>query len=264
MHQLGILGCGWLGVPLGNSLKKLNFNVKGTRRSEAGISALNKNGIEGYQVFLDENESESILFFLKLVETLIISIPPDKKSKEKEFVQRISFLLNCIELSNVKRIIFLSSTSVYGSKGGNFNELNEVNPKNPVAKALHTSEKLIMNSTKASIIVRLGGLIGKDRNPIFKLQNRYIGNPGGRINFIHQQDAVSGICNLIVNPQLRGIYNLVSPHHPNRKKYYEFMAKKLGLPSPKFSSEPAIIRIIQARKIEDDTPFKYTVNNLLI
>ena len=121
-----------------------------------------------------------------------------------------------------------------------------------------------MNSTKASIIVRLGGLIGKDRHPIFKLQNRNIGNPGGRINFIHQKDAVSGICNLIVNPKLRGIYNLVSPHHPNREKYYEFMAKKLGLPSPKFTSEPAIIRIIQARKIEDDTPFKYTVNNLLI
>ena len=264
MHQLGILGCGWLGVPLGNSLKKLNFNVKGTRRSEAGISTLNKKGIKSYKVVLDNNRVEGIKLFFKKIETLIISIPPGKRSKGEDYVQKIINLLNYIESSNIKRIIFLSSTSVYGSRGGNYNELSEVDPENQVAKALYTSEKLIRNSTKPSIIVRLGGLIGKDRNPIFQLQNKKIGNPKGRINFIHQQDAVSAISNLVINSKLQGIYNLVSPHHPSREKYYTHISKKLGLPSPNFVSEPPIIRIIQATKIEDDTPFKYIVNNLLI
>ena len=38
MHQLGILGCGWLGVPLGLHLKTLGYDISGSRRSKGGVS----------------------------------------------------------------------------------------------------------------------------------------------------------------------------------------------------------------------------------
>ena len=264
MSSLGILGCGWLGVPLGKHLQTLNYNIKGSCRSEEGISNLNNNGIKGYQVVLEENQTTGVKSFIDKLETLIISIPPGRKFKEGVYVKMIKNLLEKIEPTPLKRIIFLSSTSVYGSSGGVYNESSFVNPETSSAKALHICENLIINSPLSSVIVRLGGLIGEDRNPIFQLQGKAIGNPLGCINFIHQDDAINGISNLVINSRLEGIFNLVSPHHPLRKKYYDYSAIKFSLPTPKYTSEPAVIRIIKASKITELTSFKYNVDNMLI
>ena len=264
MHPLGILGCGWLGIPLGNYLQTLDYNIKGSRRSEAGVSALKNKGIEGYRVILGENQIKGIKSFIVNLETLIISIPPERRSKGEGYEKKITNLLRNIESTTLKRIIFLSSTSVYGSIGGTYDESSDVYPKTSAAMALYNCEQLIINSHIPSIIIRLGGLIGEDRNPIFQLQGKKIVNPQGRINFIHQQDAIKGISNLVLNSELQGIFNLVAPHHPLRRKYYTYSAQKFGLPTPKFTLESPLIRIIKASKIIELTSFKYTVDNLLI
>ena len=264
MHQLGILGCGWLGVPLGLHLKTLGYNIRGSRRSNAGVSDLNDKGINGYEVTLEENQSSGIKSFIEKLETLIISIPPGKKSNEDDYVTKIQNLLSNVDSTDIKRIIFLSSISVYGPSGGEYDELSPINPVTSAAKAVCNCEGLINISPIPSIIIRLGGLIGEDRNPIFQLQNRKIRNPKGRINFIHQYDAVNGIAKLVLNNELKGVFNLVSPHHPIRKEYYINVAQRFGLPTPHFKSDPAIIRIINASKIIGLTSFRYNVDNLLI
>ena len=170
MSSLGILGCGWLGVPLGKHLQTLNYNIKGSSRSKEGISNLNSKGIKGYQVVLEENQTKGVKSFINKLETLIVSIPPGRKFKEGVYVKMIKNLLENIEPTPLKRIIFLSSTSVYGSSEGVYNESSFVNPETSSAKALHICENLIINFPLPSVIVRLGGLIGEDRNPIFQLQ----------------------------------------------------------------------------------------------
>lgn len=264
MSSLGILGCGWLGIPLGKHLQTLNYNIKGSCRSEEGTSNLNNNGIKGYRVILGENQTTGIKLFIEKLETLIVSVPPGRKLKEGVYVRMIKTLLENIESTPLKRIIFLSSTSVYGSSEGVYNESSAVNPETPSAKALHSCEKLIINSSLPSIIVRLGGLIGEDRNPIFQLQGKTIGNPMGCINFIHQEDAVNGITNLVLNSRLDGIFNLVSPHHPLRKEYYNHSALNFSLSTPKYTSDSAVVRIIKASKIIELTSFRYNVDNMLI
>ena len=57
MSSLGILGCGWLGVPLGKHLQTLNYNIKGSRTSESGVVELQKKGIEGYCVVLEDDQA---------------------------------------------------------------------------------------------------------------------------------------------------------------------------------------------------------------
>ena len=79
MHSIGILGCGWLGISLAKNFKKLKYNVLGSRTSLEGLSEIKKIGIEGYLVVLKKNKSEGIMSFIKNIETLIISIPPEKK-----------------------------------------------------------------------------------------------------------------------------------------------------------------------------------------
>jgi nucleoside-diphosphate-sugar epimerase len=264
MNIVGVLGCGWLGVPLCDKLKKQNWEVRGSRRSEIGMLTLKERGIDAHQIELSKSSmTGSIKSFFKEMKTLVISIPPDKK--ENDFSQRIRQLLLILKTTSVKKIIFLSSTSVYGNTEGLFNEKSTINPKKISSKAIVETEQLISNHFIPSIIIRLGGLIGVDRNPVFQLQKKIISNPNGRINFIDQKDAIEGIMALLSNPEQEGIYNLVSPHHPIRKTYYKKMALKYGLPQPKFEKDTdPIVRIINGDKITNETSFKYSVVNMLI
>lgn len=264
MNSIGIIGCGWLGIPLGKTLKQKGYTVFGTKRSETGVHLLSKKGINAYQLEVLPDKITGDLSFFDELNTLILSIPPERKKNAPFYDQKIKTLLNHVDNSSISRILFLSSTSVYGKNAGEFDETSLTNPDTESSKALFNVEQSLMNQNIPSVIIRLGGLVGEDRNPIIQLQNRKISNPEGCINFIHQIDAVRGIMTLLEETKIDGIYNLVSPHHPLRKKYYTFMAKKLKLPKPEFQDEDAIIRIINGEKIMTHTGFSYTVNNLLI
>ena len=264
MHSVGILGCGWLGISLAKKFKKLNYQVLGSKTSLKGLSEIEKIGIEGFLVVLKQDKSEGILAFIKNIETLIISVPPQMKSSDSNFTGKIQTLINSIKSSSLKKVLFLSSTSVYGSKGGFFDETKKCFPDNRSAQELHYCEKLIKKLTIPTVIVRLGGLIGEDRNPIYYLQNKIIKNPNGRINFIHKDDAVNGISTLVTNKKINGLFNLVSPHHPTRKSYYNYVSKKYNLKDPKFENGEKVLRIINGDKITKMTEFNYSVDNLLI
>ena len=82
MSTIGILGCGWLGVPLGKYLQQLDYTVKGSRTSESGVVELQKKGIEGYCVVLEDDQALGLDTFLDQVDTLLISLPPKRPTSE--------------------------------------------------------------------------------------------------------------------------------------------------------------------------------------
>ena len=86
-------------------------------------------------------------------------------------------------------------------------------------------QRLIKNKNFESCIVRLGGLIGPNRHPIFNLcGEKNLPSPHSPINLIHQIDAVAIILKVIENWKGNQIFNAVTPFHPPRKEYYERMA----------------------------------------
>lgn len=264
MQQIGVLGCGWLGVPLGIHLKNKGGVIRGSRTTDAGAAELNKTGIQGFKVHLRLESTHGIDAFLNKLDTLIISIPPRRKIPDGAYAKKMERLINALEDTALKRIIFLSSTSVYGPASNTYTEESLVFPETAAAKSLFESEQYIAKTKIPSVIVRLGGFIGPDRNPVFQLQDKIISNPKGRINFVHQVDAVNAIGELIENAELNGVFNLVCPHHPLREDYYLHWSKKLQLPTPRFAHEEVNVRIVQGNKITEKTSFNYTVNNLLI
>ena len=192
MNSIGIIGCGWLGIPLGKTLKQKGYTVFGTRRNETGVRLLSENGINAYKLEVLPNKITGDLSFFDELNTLILSIPPERKKNAPFYDQKIKTLLNHVENSSISCILFLSSTSVYGKNAGEFDETSLTNPDTESSKALCKVEQSLMNHNIPSVIIRLGGLVGEDRNPIIQLQNRKISNPEGCINFIHQIDAVRG------------------------------------------------------------------------
>ena len=106
MNNIGILGCGWLGLSLAINLKNKQYSVCGSRTSSKGVIEVEKKGIKGFKVILNDNKSEGLKTFLYNLKTLIISIPPRRNFDTQNYSKKIKQILEALDSSKIKRIIF--------------------------------------------------------------------------------------------------------------------------------------------------------------
>ena len=268
MKQISILGCGWLGFPLAKSLLQKGFRVYGSTTSVEKISLLENTGITPFLIELSdvtiEGEMDS---FLKNSEILIIDIPAKLRGNSSEnFVGKIQNLIPFIEKSSVKKVLFVSSTSVYSDDNKTITEETIPNPDTESGKQLVEAEQLLQSNKKIqTTVIRFGGLIGEDRHPIKFLAGRTnLENPIGLINLIHQIDCI-GIIETILQQDSKDneTFNAVAPFHPTRKEYYTQKAIELSLPLPEFNeSKPSVGKLISSDKVEHVLGFSFAKNKL--
>jgi nucleoside-diphosphate-sugar epimerase len=276
MTQISILGCGWLGLPLAKALIANGFSVKGSTTSEGKISGLKALGIDAFLITLSAVEGEldskritgGIENFLHGSKTLIIDIPPQLRGKNsnsstandpstslrKPFVEKIKTLIPYIEKSTIENVLFVSSTSVYGEANGTITEESIAKPDTESGKQLLETEALLQNNPNfKTTILRFGGLVGEDRNPIkFLAGKENLDNPETPINFIHQEDCIGIILKIIATNSWNEIYNGISSFHPTRETYYTKRATELALPLPRFDhSKPSNGKLILSDKVEN-------------
>jgi nucleoside-diphosphate-sugar epimerase len=266
MKKTSILGCGWLGLPLAKSLLKKGFSINGSTTSFEKISILEKTGIRPFIVSLSAVEVSdetkiSIEQFLNNSEILIVDIPPKLRGDSKEnFVGKIESLIPFIENSTVKKVLFVSSTSVFSDDNSEVTEASIPNPDTESGKQLLEAEQLLQsNKNFQTTIIRFGGLIGEDRHPIkFLAGRKNIENPDAPINLIHQDDCI-GIIETIISLDLwNAIFNAVAPIHPTRKEYYSQKAMELKLPLPEFDEgKISKGKLISSTKIESVLNYKF-------
>lgn len=263
MKQISILGCGWLGLPLAKSLLKNGFSLKGSTTAAEKISALKNNGIQPFQIELSETEIKGeINSFLKNSEILIIDIPPKLRGVSSEsFVKKIQNLIPFIEKSTVKKVVFISSTSVYADDNSIITEATKPNPDNESGKQLLEAETLLLSNTNfKTTVIRFGGLIGKNRHPIhFLAGSQNLENPEAPINLIHQTDCIGIIEAVIKQDFWNETFNAVAPFHPTRSTYYTQKAVEFNLPLPEFAQGISIGKTILSNKVE--TVLKYKFQN---
>lgn len=263
--KITILGCGWLGFPLAKKLIESGYEVKGSTTSESKLNLLQLHQIEPFLIELSENKiNGNITAFLNDSEILIIDIPPGLRrdtatTVEKTFVNKIKTLLPFLEESNVEKVLFISSTSVYSDSEliPSITEESKVNPDTESGKQLVEVENIFRNNRNfETAIIRFGGLIGEDRNPIkFIAGKTNVANPESPINFIHQEDCIGIICEMLKQVQHDNLwnetFNAVTPNHPTRKEYYTQKAIALNLPKPEFlENEKSRGKIVSSEKLE--------------
>lgn len=268
MKQISILGCGWLGFPLAKSLLQKGYLISGSTTSENKIPMLHNAGITPFLICLSEEKLEGEMdYFLKNSEILIIDIPPKLRGNaldtstalSKTFVKKIQNLIPFIENSSVKKVLFVSSTSVYADENVTITEESITNPDTESGKQLLEAEVLLQsNENFQTTVIRFGGLIGADRHPIQFLSGKTnIENPDAPINLIHLEDCIGIIKKIIQKAQNENYnwnetYNAVAPFHPTRKEYYTQKAMEFNLPLPHFNeSKPSIGKLISSEKVEN-------------
>ena len=264
--KVSILGCGWLGFPLAKKLIETGFEIKGSTTSESKLDLLQSHQIEPFLIALSENKiNGNISDFLNDSEILIIDIPPGirkdtETSAGKMFVNKIKTLLPFIENSNIEKVIFVSSTSVYGDSNliPIITEETSLHPDTESGKQLVEAENIFRNNRNfETTIIRFGGLIGEDRNPIKFISGKTnVINPIAPINFIHQEDCIGIICEILKKVHHGNVwnetFNSVTPYHPTRKEYYTQKAVALNLPIPIFNeTEPSIGKTVSCEKLKN-------------
>lgn len=284
MKNISILGCGWLGLPLAKTFIEKGHSVNGSTTSESKLQILENAGINPFVVILrdpeasgegtleSESVSESIHAFLDNSEILIIDIPPklrgsnadSSQSSRKIFVEKIKNLLPFIEKSKIKKVLFVSSTSVYRDENGIITEETIPNPETESGKQLLLAEELLQkNQNFETTILRFGGLIGEDRHPVkFLAGKENLENPDAPVNLIHQKDCITVIEEIIHQSKWNEVFNAVVPFHPTREEYYTQKAKEQNLTLPKFSAEKSNIKkVISSEKIENTLNYKFKIEN---
>ena len=167
--KIAILGCGWLGLPLAKSLLSKGYEIKGSTTSESKLDVLKNAGISTFQIQLEEHQIiGTIEDFLKETNVLVIDIPPGLRrefstSLEMTFVNKVKTLIPFIEKSGIQKVVFVSSTSVYGD-GFQIVEITEETQPNPdteSGKQLVIAETILQsNSYFKTTVIRFGGLLG--------------------------------------------------------------------------------------------------------
>jgi len=256
---VSILGCGWYGKALAKDLLKKGFIVKGSATASEKLGDLSNQGILPYLLRFEADSQVVDPDFFKC-DVLVISIPPKVKAGESNsYPAKIQQIINaCIE-NRVKKIIYISSTSVYGDHNSEVNELTDPKPDTASGLVLLDAEQLFQNQASfKTTIIRFGGLIGPGRQPgRFFAGKIDIANGLAPVNLIHQSDCVGISMAIIMKDAFGYLFNGCSPDHPAKAGFYREMALKAGLPVPEFINELKSWKVVNSLNLPGISGYEF-------
>ncbi|MDO8994828.1 MAG: SDR family NAD(P)-dependent oxidoreductase, partial [Daejeonella sp.] len=237
---INLLGCGWLGYPLALDLISHGFIIKGSTTSPEKIPMLKASGIDPILVQFDQSHPDPDLTELLDADILIVSVPPGRRTAEgPENYKRMGEILTAqIPKSNISKLIFISSTSVYSDGNSVLTESSEISPETVSGKVIAEIEKSLLSLPIQVIVLRLAGLFGPGRSPgRFFAGKINIPNGFAPVNMIHQEEVIALINALIDSDTAKGIYIGSTPSHPTKEEFYKLAARLDMLAEPDFISE---------------------------
>lgn len=222
---------------MGKKLATEGYKVKGSTTSEEKRTRLENQGLIPYMFSLEPQGIQGDVHDFFQTDLLLLNIPPGRRDPHvrTHFPQKIQTLLDEIPTKDTLKCIFVSSTSVYGNQQGIVTESNPVSPTTNSGAALVEAEQLIQSHIPHSTMLRMGGLVGKERHPGRFLAGR-TELSGGKdpVNLIHLEDCI-GIIQTLIHQNLWGeTFNCVADKHPSKARYYIQAAKALDLDPPQF------------------------------
>lgn len=257
--SISILGCGWLGLPLGQFFVSQGYRVKGSTTTEEKLVEIKKAGISPYLIQVTDKISGNFSDFTQAEDILIINFPPRRiPNIEELYPQQLQAIV--AQLPQQQKVLFVSSTSVYQNTNGWVSESIDLDPEKGSGRALLKAEQLLQEYFQHNTtILRLAGLVGYDRLP-----GRFLANKtevkGGEapINVIHQDDCIGLIAAIIGQQQWGKVYNGCADKHPLRKDYYTRAAEKIGLTPPTFIHEDApAFKMVSNQKTKEELGYQY-------
>jgi nucleoside-diphosphate-sugar epimerase len=236
-----IVGCGYLGERVGKRLVERGERVFGTVRSAARAGQLDHLGIE--PLIADVVQPES-LDALPSVKRILYCVGFDRSADIDRRAVSIVGLKNILDRASraVRRIVYASSTSVYGQTQGQW--LTEDSPADPVeepGKIGKEAEETLRSWGEQvgcpQVVLRFSGLYGPGRvigRATLERGDPITGNPDRFLNLVHIDDAACAAVAALEKADRDSLF-LVSDDRPvERREYYTLAAQLLNAPPPRF------------------------------
>lgn len=232
-----VLSCGWLGTPLAAGWAAAGLRVNGATTNPDKLAGLAQAGIRPFCLRMGSEgiiEGDDSFFNADVV---VCCLPPGRMADD--YPRLIGAVAARVRAYGGK-LIFTSTTGVYGSLTGTVDEDAALPPEEDAAlNAKRAAEDAVWAQLAGrATVLRLAGLAGPGRHPGRWLAGKE-GLKGGEepVNLVHLDD-VTGVINAVIEREAWGrCFNVCADEHPRRADFYPAQAQALNLPPPVFSSE---------------------------
>ncbi|MDP9983514.1 nucleoside-diphosphate-sugar epimerase [Pseudarthrobacter oxydans] len=232
-------GCGDLGTEAGLRFAAAGHRVVGWRRSPEKLPA----AIEGAAADLSAGKLPPIPADTTAVVVAIAADSPTEAAYRAAYVDGLSNVLDAVLASGapVRRVLFVSSTAVYGDAGGNWiDETTTPAPGGFSGRTIREAEDLLATRLSGTgitpVVLRLGGIYGPGRTRLIdqvRGGSAVIPAESRFTNRIHRDDAAAAIVHLCTMESVPGpVYLGVDNEPAELGEVLSFLATELGLPRP--------------------------------
>ncbi|MCB1556731.1 MAG: SDR family oxidoreductase [Alphaproteobacteria bacterium] len=210
------------------------WSIAGTTRDPEKRNLMRSHGVKSF-LFDTAHPLDDPQYFLKDVTHLLISIPPGDEGG-------LVFNLHAAEILKIPTIEwigYLSSTSVYGDRGGLWvDETSEIRPtsKRGSRRALAEQQWLSLAAQGAPVhIFRLAGIYGPGRSALDTVRAgiaRRIDKTGHVFSRVHVEDIVQVLIASMHHPSPGSIYNVCDDHPGPSQELVAYACILLGMEPP--------------------------------
>lgn len=210
-----IVGCGYSGLAIARLLVKQGIPVVGTTRDPARFSEIQSTGALPH-LFQSQSARKTDQLPIGVDHAVICVGPPwnDPYDPTEDLARALLPL-------GLKRVVYLSSTSVYGDKQGAWvDEDSECTPSSSAGRRRLAAENVLLSLAKTDdfpvVITRLPGIYGPQRSLLDRIRSgrfRLIAGQDSYSNRIHVDDLARGVMAALELGQTGRIY-LITDNHP--------------------------------------------------
>jgi nucleoside-diphosphate-sugar epimerase len=233
-NRLFCFGLGFSALTLAKRLLGKHWRVAGTCRSAAKADSLRSLGIEPF-LFDRDAPLADVPAALAGTTHLLSSVPPDAAGDPV-----IDHHGNdLVRLEGVKWTGYLSTTGVYGDRGGDWvTERDALHPAGPRGRARVAAEEAWMGLGRVGHKVhafRLAGIYGPGRSALDTLREgraKRVVKPGQVFSRIHVEDIATILEASIAKPDAGAVYNVCDDDPAPPQDVIAYAAALLGLPAP--------------------------------
>ena len=244
-----INGCGYVGRRVARLWTRPGIRTFAITRSDEKAARLSP---EGICPIVADFSSSNELPNLPDADVVLWSVGFDRNggaTREEAWLEGLKRLLASLPARKTpRRILYTSSTSVYGdANGGDVDEDTVPNPTSESGQTCVAAEYILRDFAAQTgtivCILRLAGIYGPDRllRRISDLRDSVplTTEPDEWLNLVHVDDAVSVIDTVSRCEQPPALINVAAAESVTRRTYYSTLAKLVNAPAPIFETADA-------------------------
>jgi nucleoside-diphosphate-sugar epimerase len=237
-----IVGCGYVGLPLGAELVRSGHEVFGLRRNASAEGELKAAGIKLLTADITRpSELAQIPAGHDWVVNCVSSTGGGVEGYRAVYLEGMQNLLKWLAASRLEKFVYTNSTSVYGQTDGSI--VVETSPTEPdveTARILLQTEQILLKAAQQtgfpSVVLRVAGIYGPERGYWLRqyLNGEAVLEGEGEqfLNMIHRDDVIGATIAALQRGRAGEVYNAVDDEPVSQLALFQWLAARLGKDLP--------------------------------